>query len=311
MNLRIVKIITRVIIIIIIVMVGAIGSFFGVYLLVDKTNGQIETAGQLRKYLIYVPESYDSSRPTPLVISFHGLVQWPAHQQSLSGWNALADEHGFIVVYPHGTGFPLRWNVLPLEEDPEVMTQDLQFISDLIDTLSQDYNIDPSRIYANGMSNGGGMTHLLACELSNRIAAIGGVAGAYVYPWELCQPSRPVPVIAFHGKNDPIVPYHGGPTLARNSEHAFAPVEEWVRNWAKTNGCADAPESLPTIGEVSGIRYTSCDENVEVIFYSVEGGGHTWPGGEELPAWIAGHTTHDVNASELMWEFFSRYSLEQ
>lgn len=296
--------------IIFILLAIAIASVISVYLLTNKTNGQIETAGQLRKYLIYVPESYDSNTPTPLVISIHGFVQWPAHQQSLSGWNALADEYGFIVVYPQGTGFPLRWNTQPLEDDPDAMAKELQFFKDLINVLSQSYNIDQSRIYANGMSNGGGMTHLLACELSDHIAAIGGVAGAYLYPWELCQPSRPMPVIAFHGKYDSLVPYNGGPTISRDFGHKFSPVIEWVANWAKTNGCSGNPEILPKIGEVSGIRYTRCDENAEVIFYTVEGGGHTWPGGEELPTWIAGNTTQDINASELMWEFFSKYSLK-
>lgn len=301
----------RFVLIIIIVLAIALASLASAYFLVNKTNGQVETSGKLRNYLLYVPESYDPSRPAPLVISIHGFVQWPAHQQSLTGWNSLADEHGFIVVYPQGTGFPLRWNTGPREDDPEGMKEDLQFFSDLIDALSQSYNIDQSRIYANGMSNGGGMTHLLACEMSDRIAAMGGVAGAYLYPWELCHPSRPVPVIAFHGNNDSIVPYDGGLISTPNFEQKFAPVTEWAANWAVTNGCEDAQETLQQIGDVSGIRYTGCDENVEVILYTVGGGGHTWPGGEALPKWIAGNTTQDINATQLMWEFFSQYSLEQ
>jgi len=299
----------KVILIIIIVLVTAIAIVISAYLLINKTNGQIETSGRMRKYLIYVPESYDPNKPVPLVISIHGFIEWPAHQQSLSGWNALADEHGFIVVYPQGTGFPLRWNSRPMEDNPDAMTQEVQFFSDLIDTLSQSYNIDQSRIYANGMSNGGGMSHLLACELSDRIAAIGGVAGAYAYQWEFCYPSRPVPVIAFHGKDDTIVPYNGESSVSGNHEFEFAPVKEWAANWARINGCADNLETIPTIGEVSGIRFTSCDGNVEVVFYTVESGGHTWPGGEELPNWIAGYTTQDINATELMWEFFSKFSL--
>jgi polyhydroxybutyrate depolymerase len=281
------------------------------YLFVNKTNGKIKSEGRLRKYLLYVPKSHDANTPTPLVICIHGFAQWPAHQQSLSGWNTLADEHGFIVVYPQGTGFPLRWNVLPLEDNPAATAKEVQFFSDLIDRLSQDFNIDPSRIYANGMSNGGGMSHLLACELSDRIAAIGGVAGAYLYPWESCHPPRPVPVIAFHGTKDPIVPYDGGPTVSRKHKFEFAPVEEWAANWARHNGCVDEPETIPAIGSVRGIRYTSCDGDAEVVFYTVAGGGHTWPGGSKLPKWLTGHTTQDVNATELMWEFFSKYSLKQ
>jgi polyhydroxybutyrate depolymerase len=279
------------------------------YFIVNRTNGQIESAGQLRKYLLYVPASYDPNTPTPLVISIHGFVQWPAHQQKLTGWNLLADEHGFIVVYPQGTGFPLRWKAQPIDDDPEAMTRELQFFSDLIDFLSLEYNIDQLRIYANGMSNGGGMSHLLACEFSDRIAAIGGVAGAYLYPWDCCQPRQPVPVIAFHGTDDPIVPYNGGLTNVPFHRYEFLPIEEWAVNWARKNGCANKPETVPAIGEVSGIRYTSCYGDAEVVLYTVEGGGHTWPGGSGIPKWLAGHTTRDVNAAEIMWEFFKGYSL--
>jgi polyhydroxybutyrate depolymerase len=305
------KKLTRIMMISAIVLAVAIASVTIVYLLANKTNGEIETAGGLRKYLIYVPESYDPLTPTPLVISIHGFVQWPAHQQSMSGWNLLANEHGFLVVYPQGTGFPLRWSSQPFSNDPEAINRELQFFSNLLDELSQNYNVDPSRIFVNGMSNGGGMTHLLACEMADRITAIGGVAGAYLYPWDLCQPSRPVPVIAFHGVNDNIVPYDGGGTNSTNFDYEFAPVETWAANWARKNGCADRPENIPAIGKTSGIHFTNCDLNAEVIFYSVEDGGHTWPGGKALPTWIAGYTTGDINASELMWHFFSKYSLEQ
>ena len=281
-----------------------------IYYLFNKTNGQITSSGKIRRYLLYVPESYDPDTPTSLVISIHGFVQWPAHQQTLSGWNKVADKHGFLVVYPQGTGIPLRWNAQPIKNKPDAMAQDLQFFSDLIDTLSQDYNIDLARIYVNGMSNGGGMAHLLACEFSDRIAAIGGVAGAYLYPWESCHPARPVPVIAFHGSKDPIVPYHGGRTFSPFHDYEFRSIQEWAANWAKKNGCGDDPGSIPPVGEVSGVRYTSCSGDAEVVLYTVNDGGHTWPGGDKLPKWLTGHTNQDVNATELMWAFFSKYSLE-
>lgn len=161
------------------------------------------------------------------------------------------------------------------------------------------------------MSNGGGMAYLLGCVLSDRIAAIGGVAGAYLLPWECCKPERPVPVIAFHGTKDSIVPYGGGPSSLRSHSIDFRPVEEWAANWAKHNGCDDMPALIPPTGDVGGIRYTNAQHDGEVILYTVEGGGHTWPGGNELPRWIAGHTNHDVCATELMWAFFSKYTLQR
>ncbi len=184
------------------------------YMTLNRTNGTIQSSGIARKYLLYVPKSYDKTKPTPLVISIHGFIEWPAHQMQISHWNKLADEHGFIVVYPSGTGIPLRWDAFPRAGGGNDGLRDVTFISDLIDKLEGDYNIDPTRIYANGLSNGGGMSFLLACKLADRIAAIGGVAGAYSTPWSECSPSRPVPVIAFHGDADPIVPYEGG-TVSR------------------------------------------------------------------------------------------------
>jgi polyhydroxybutyrate depolymerase len=274
-----------------------------------RTNGRITSSGKTRKYLLYVPDSYDPDRPAPLVFSIHGFVQWPAHQKSMTDWNKLADEYGFLVVYPQGTGFPLRWNTRPTEDNPGAMQEELQFFSDLIEDLSRIYNIDPTRIYANGMSNGGGMSDLLACELSDRIAAIGGVAGAYRQPREDCQPPRPVPVIAFHGLDDPIVPYQGGAS-SRDDQLIFPAIEDWAANWAEFNSCANTSEITQITGEISRKSYTGCEENADVILYSIEGAGHTWPGGEKLPVWITGYTNQDINASALMWEFFSKYTLE-
>ena len=149
------------------------------------TRGKIKSAGLDRTYLLYVPKTVDPATPTPLVISMHGFASWPANQMSVSQWNKLADQHGFIVVYPSGTGFPKRWNTSG--RTGEDAADDVAFLSDLIDTLSQQFTIDPARIYANGLSNGAGMANLLACELSDRIAAIGGVAGAYTNPAKGCE----------------------------------------------------------------------------------------------------------------------------
>jgi polyhydroxybutyrate depolymerase len=276
---------------------------------VDKTNGRLISSGQERKYLLFVPESYNPSNPTPLVISIHGFAEWPAHQMDLSGWNRLADEHGFIVVYPSGSGFPKRWVINSQSGTPSERLVDVRFISDLIDKLSGEYNIDSSRIYANGLSNGGGMSALLACELSERIAAVGGVSGAYLFSPDDCNPSRPVPMIAFHGTADPIVPYQGGPSSS--FDIPFPAVPAWIEVWAGRNGCSLPPVELTSQGEVSGVQYTGCEQNAQVVFYTIEGGGHSWPGGDPLPQWIVGHTTQDVDATQLMWEFFRQYSLDR
>lgn len=280
-----------------------------IYLAINRTNGKIVSSGIVRKYLLYVPESYNPTTPTPLVISMHGFAEWPAHQMRISHWNDVADEYGFIVVYPSGTQFPLRWNAYNWPGAKMPASNEVQFISDLIDHLSAEYNLDPARIYANGLSNGGGMSVLLACQLSERITAIGSVSGAYLLPWDQCVQSRPVPIIAFHGTEDPIVPYVGGGTSRFGS--AFPNIPIWIARWAQRYGCDPGPVDLPSQGEVSGVKYSECNQDTEVIFYTVHGGGHAWPGGGSLPKFIVGHTTQDIDATRVMWKFFSRYTLEK
>jgi polyhydroxybutyrate depolymerase len=161
------KTILRVLLIFFVVVIAVGLAAVTLYLLSNRTNGQITSSGERRRYLVYVPESYTPGRLTPLVINIHGFVQWPANQMRVSQWNELADEHGFIVVYPSGTGFPLRWRVT---DDPE---KEVAFFSDLISQLEGEYTLDPARIYASGLSNGGGMTLLLACRLPERVTAVG------------------------------------------------------------------------------------------------------------------------------------------
>ena len=279
-----------------------------IFPLVNQTNGEIVSSGERRKYLLYVPASYDPATPSPLIISMHGFAEWPAHIMEISHWNELADEHGLIVVYPAGTGFPLRWRASAFRLDDEVPLTDVKFIADLIDELMQTYNIDETRIYANGLSNGGGMAYLLACKLSDRIAAIGGVAGAYMFPWDDCHPTRPVPLIAFHGSNDRIVPYGGGES--RPFEYSLPIIPDWVMAWGDRNGCDEQGVQIPATGGVSGIQYTNCDQDADVILYTIAGGGHTWPGGKPIVESIVGHTTQEIDATRVMWEFFQDFTLE-
>ncbi len=282
------------------------GLFWLVFYLVSNgSNGKIQTGGVTRRYILHVPTGLPAGTPAPLVITIHGYADWPEHQMKMSRWNDLADEHGLIVVYPMGTGFPRHWRT----STEDGSAADVTFIADLIAKLEQDYNIDRARIYVNGLSNGGGMSHMLACELSDQIAAFGSVSGALLYPAEACNPSHPMPLIAFHGTADPIVPYHGGSSAS--FDIPFPDVPDWMAAWAARNGCAATPQPLPAQGDVSGLRYSDCRENAEVHFYTVAGGGHIWPGGDPMPKFIVGHTTQDADATALMWAFFSQYRLEK
>jgi polyhydroxybutyrate depolymerase len=312
-KMKIIKTITKVITAIFLVCLGllALGALTiaGLFSILDKTNGRIVSSGLERTYLSYVPASYDPSAPVPLIISLHGFVEWPAHQMQVSGWNDLADEYGFIVVYPSGTKFPRRWQAGSRIEDSTDPMLDVIFISDLIDELEQQYNIDPNRIYANGLSNGGGMSYLLGCALSERIAAVGGVAGAYAFPLQECHPSRPVPMIAFHGTADPIVPYQGG--ISGDNRFDLPDVPQWMAARAALNGCDVNPLDLPASGAVSAVCYTGCTQAADVVFYSIAGGGHSWPGGDPMPEWIVGTTSQEINATQVMWEFFEQFSIRE
>jgi len=276
---------------------------------VNRTNGKIISGGETRRYLLYVPESYDPSKPTPLVINIHGFAQWPANQMKVSQWNEMADEQGFIVVYPSGTGFPLRWRVSEDPAYPGGQEKEIAFISDLIDTLADEFNIDSSRIYANGLSNGGGMSLLLACQLSDRITAVGGVAGAYLFDLGNCRPQRPVPAIFFHGKSDQIVPYNGGPS--ERFDIPFPKIPEFVNLYGQKNGCDSLPTIVMDTGNVGGILYGDCMGNADVVFYTIADGGHTWPGGSPLPERITGKTSQEIDATQLMWEFFQGFSIDE
>ena len=277
-----------------------------IFVLMNHTNGALVSSGRRRSYLLYVPRTYNPAVPTPLVISIHGYAEWPAHQMRISRWNDLADRYGFIVVYPSGTRFPLRWRTTTTPgTDNDLL--DVTFISDLIDKLEASYNLDPARIYANGLSNGGGMSFLLSGKLYGRIAAIGSVSGAYLLPWSEYHPTRPVPAILFHGTADPIVPYQGGPSRSFNIP--FPAIPDWVESLARINGCTGSPQEIPAHGEVSGIRFTNCASDAEVIFYKITGGGHSWPGGGAMPKRIVGVTTRVIDATKLMWDFFQQHPL--
>jgi len=275
--------------------------------LISHADGQIVSGGRKRSYLLHVPASYNPATPVPLVISIHGFAEWPAHLMRISRWNDLADRHGFIVVYPEGTGLPRRWRTWGQMQPSAEAMQDVSFIADLIDSLAERYSIDKTRVYANGFSNGGGMSYLLACQLADRIAAAGSVAGAYMLPLSACQPTRPVPLIAFHGTADAIVPYHGG--LSGPSHLPLPAVPDLIAAWAGLSGCNATPVPLAGHGEVSGLQYTGCRGGADVVFYTIEGGGHAWPGGDPLPRFIVGHTTQDIDATAVMWAFFSQHVL--
>jgi polyhydroxybutyrate depolymerase len=271
----------------------------------NRPDGSFVSSGEEREYVLHVPRGYDRTRPTPLVISMHGAGLWGAAHRAISRWDEVADAHGFLVVYPSGArgSGPRVWRV----ERGAGLARDVQFISELIDTLRATYNIDSTRIYADGLSNGGGMAFVLSCALSDRIAAVGMVAAAQTLPWSWCTDRRPVPMIAFHGTADRQIPYDGGKTWI--ASRRFPDVSTWAANWARRNRCSASPVESAVAADVTRLEYTSCADDAAVVLYTILGGGHTWPGGMPLAEWSLGRTSRGIDASSTMWAFFRAHRL--
>jgi polyhydroxybutyrate depolymerase len=275
----------------------------------NRNNGAFVSSGEPREYLLYVPRSYDAARPTPLVISLHGGGLWPVPQRDISLWNRVADEHGFIVVYPSGVSGrgPRAWRVAARRGS----LRDIRFLAELIDSLKSSYTIDPTRIYADGLSNGGGMAFLLSCALADRIAAVGLVASAQFLSWDACQDvERPVPMIAFHGTEDRFTPYHGGVSWAGRN-HVFPSIPAFTETWARRNRCTAGPVESVAAPDVRRLEYRDCADGAPVVLYTILGGGHTWPGGGPAPRWFVGTTSKGIDATRTMWEFFAEHPLRR
>jgi polyhydroxybutyrate depolymerase len=286
------------------------GFFYSVFYFPNwssATPGTLISSGERREYLLYVPKSYDRAKPVPLVITLHTSMSWDSSAMAISQWNKVADQNGFIVVYPEGSGFgPKSWEMTG-SETPARMP-DVIFISNLIDKLESTYNIDRTRIYANGMSNGGGMTFVLSCTLSDRIAAVGMVSAGLDPEWNWCTDHHPMPVIAFHGTADPICPYDGGPSkLAGGS---FPSVSGFFANWSRRNKCQLNPTESTVAGDVTRLQYADCAGDAGVVLYTVKGEGHQWAGGKPIVArWLVGPHSNSVDATMLMWAFFRGHQL--
>ena len=263
-----------------------------------SSPGTLTSGGLERQYILHVPTSYTGDDATPLVVNLHGHGSNAAEQAFYSGLPVKAEEEGFIVVTPQGTGAEPHWNFTTVEAGAP---NDVAFISDLLDTLESELCIDPSRVYAAGISNGAAMTVTLACFLSDRIAAIAPVAGLFFFPG--CPSIRPVPVIAFNGTDDKLVPFEGGPV--GDSTVRVPAVEDSLQQWAEQNGCTSGPQDERVSDHVRLRRFEGCAEGATVELYAVEGGGHTWPGASiDIPL---GATTHEISATDLMWAFFEAH----
>jgi polyhydroxybutyrate depolymerase len=274
---------------------------------VDKRN---------RTYIVHIPPKYDPQQPMPVVLAFHGGGSNAEQMVKFCGLNETADKHGFIVVYPSGTG---RLEKLLTFNGGNccgyAMTNkvdDVAFTKGLLDDLAKVVNVDPKRVYATGMSNGAIMSYLLASELSDRIAAIAPVGGPM--GTETCNPKRPVPVIHFHGKGDEFAPFKGGKGKGVSGTDFYS-VDHSIKAWVKANGCkaeptiVEIPDKAKDGTKAAVMTYGGGREGAEVVLVAIDGMGHTWPGQQPAVKFL-GKSTRNVSANEIMWAFFQKHPMK-
>ncbi len=260
---------------------------------------QVTSSGQQRSARLVIPQSYNAQAPVPLVMVFHGYTQTATQIENLSKMTPLAEQHGFVVVYP--SGISNSWNAGKCCGTAASQNRpDVAFVNDLITALEQELCIDPKRIYAAGFSNGAMLTSRLACELSNRIAAFAPVSGPLAM--DGCTPARPLAMLHFHGTSDMVVPYNGN-GLGGALSFAAA-MQFWKTNAACTDG---SPTQVYSNGDSSCVEYQACQAGVAVRGCTVDGGGHQWPGGNSAP--LGGKLTQDISASAEMVKFFLAHPL--
>lgn len=252
-----------------------------------KITTSIDVNGTEREYIIYIPENYTGNEALPLLFAFHGLGGNMQSSYENSKFYELAETENFIAVHPNGISN--KWNAVTANNNI-----DIDFVEQLIVKLENEYNIDSTRIYSSGMSNGGYFSFLLACELSNKIAAIGSVTGLmFQNVLDNCEPTKPVPVLQIHGTDDGIVNYDRVNNIItfwieHNHTETTAIVEE-IPNTDTTDGST-----------VERFSYLNGDDNVEVQHLKITGGHHDWPGYEG---------NMDISASEEVWNFVKKFDI--
>lgn len=282
-----------------------IGTFSPI-LAQQTINGSVIHDGIQRDYILYIPAIYDGSADFPLVLNFHGFGSNANEQMFYGDFRDIADTEGFLLVHPQGTSLngSQYWNVGSPGSSGSTI-DDVGFTEALIDELANLYTINLDRVYATGMSNGGFMSFLLACQLSEKIAAIASVTGSMTLDtYDNCNAQHPTPILQIHGTSDNIVPYNGNT--------GSLSIDDVISYWVNYNNCdtnptiTTFPDLDPSDGSiVEHIVYTGGDNASTTEHMKVIGGGHTWPGS----VFILPGTNQDINASNEIWEFFSRFDI--
>lgn len=261
--------------------------------------------GATRTYRVYLPSGYDAALSYPLMIVYHGKGGTSAGIERKTGFDAVADANAFLLAYPDGQNG--NWVLTGTNND-------VNFTKALIQSIKANYLVDPTRIYASGFSEGANLVGVLGCALTDTIAGIGEVAGAInAVVARRCIPSRPIAAILFHGTADPIMPYDGGTTRSGNTVYS---AEQTAGFWAGVNGCPAShtvyvPDTLSDGSQVTDPveTWSPCTAGTSVTFYTIQNGGHTWPGSPVQWSVSDGLVSTGINASMLIWQTLSPMQL--
>ncbi|MEY3360480.1 MAG: hypothetical protein RL531_199 [Actinomycetota bacterium] len=281
------------------------------------SEGTISTPdGRNRHYRLYVPASLPADAPVPLLVALHGGLGTSTQFALNSGFDALAEANRFVVVYPDGignladgTGFQ-TWNGGYCCGPAAANTvDDVGFIRAVIDRVRTQFAVDPNRTFAAGHSNGAIMAYRLACELSDRIVAIGLQAGSLGV--DTCAPSHPVSVFHLHGTADTNHPIAGG-TGTGISGVVFRPARAAVDALANANHCTGTPKVAvdPSNSEVTSTTWSPCDGTTAVQYVVVQGATHAWmghPAASALAASYVGEPYPKLDASRAIWSFLAAH----
>jgi polyhydroxybutyrate depolymerase len=243
-----------------------------------RTTETVQVGGVDRTFILYVPQSYTGKVPVPFVTDWHPIMAYGAAEEAMSGYKAVADREGFIIAWPDC--LEGGWNIGPCCTTSGTV-DDLGFAKALVAYVKSRACIDPKRVYATGISMGGGMSHYLGCNAADIFAAVAPAAfDLLVEEEEPCHPARPITVISFRGTADFTVPYAGGESRPPNGLNVTIHIlgaEATFKKWAELDGCTGTPTDTGNGCQT----YTRCKEGVEVTLCTKQGGGHD-PGDPEL-----------------------------
>ena len=287
-----------------------------------QTTVPLTAGGRTGSYVQQLPTAYDSRHPLPVVFDFHGYAEPASLQVTLSALGTYGQAHKFITITPGVT------EPVPLWE-ATIGSPDMAFVGGVLNAVERTLCVDQNRLYVTGYSNGAFLTSAVACQYAGRIAAVAPVAG--IQDIAGCKPSRPVPVVAFHGTADPYVHFNGSPsktaaalpaptgkggTLGQSANKTAlkkAPsIPQDAADWAHRNGCSSTSARVKVAADVTVTRYR-CLQPAQVELYVVKGGGHAWPGSKisaSLKA-VVGRTTFSITADAIMWRFFAAHPLRK